>query len=134
MYWGAGENAWTVKIEQANLDGSGRKALVTNGVMQVNSLAMDHKNRLLYWCDALLHRIERLDLQRKTRTVILDLSSDCMQPFGLALFGDVLYWSDWKSKSIHKYNMTTSVQGVIVSGVGKPMKLHIYERSKDVAG
>ena len=126
MYWGGRRPS--VKIEQANLDGSDRKALVNYGVMWVNSLAMDYQNRLLYWCDGYLHKIERVDLQGNNRQVILDLPSDSMQPFGLALFGDVLYWSDWKSKSIHKYNMKTSVQGVVVSGMGKPMELHIYDR------
>ena len=57
-----------------------------------------------------------------------------MHPFGLALFGDVLYWSDWKSKSVHKYHMKTSEQGVVVGGMGQPMELHIYDRSKDFAG
>jgi len=63
--------------------------------------------------------------------VILDLSVDSMQPFGLALFGDILYWSDWKSQSVHKYNMKASVHEVVVRGMGKPMELHIYDQSKD---
>lgn len=132
MYWSSRKAS--VKIEQANIDGSGMKALVSYGVMWVNSLAIDYQNRLLYWCDAYLHKIERVDLQGKHREVILDLSSDSMRLFGLALFGDVLYWSDWKSKSVHKYNMKTSEQGVVVGGMGQPMELHIYYRSKDFAG
>ena len=126
MYWSGRKPS--VKIEQANLDGSGRKALVDYGVMWVNVLAMDYQNRLLYWCNGYLDKIERVDLQGNNREVIVELPSDSMQPFGLALFGDVLYWSDWNSKSIHKYNMNTSVQGVVVSGMGKPMELHIYDR------
>ena len=132
MYWGGRRPQ--VKIEQANIDGSGRKALVDYGVLWVNALAMDYQNRLLYWCDAYLHKIERVDLQGNNREVIMDLSSDFMHPFGLALFGDDLYWSDWKSKSVHKYNMKTSVQSVVVSGLVKPMELHIYDRSNDFAG
>ena len=132
MYW-SGRKA-SVKIEQADLDGSGMKDLVSHGVMWVNALAMDYQNRLLYWCDAYLHKIERVDLQGNSRELILDLSSDSMQPFGLGLFGDVLYWSDRKSKSVHKYNMETSAQDVVVGGMEEPMELHIYDRSKDFAG
>ena len=130
MYWGG--RGISLKIEQANMDGSARTTLVSSGLTWVNSLAMDYQNRLLYWCDASLDKIERVDLQGNNRVVILDLSP--LHPFGLALFGNVLFWSDWNSKSIHKYNMTTSVTDVVVHGMGRPMELHIYDQSKKFAG
>ena len=130
MYWGG--RGISLKIEQANMDGSGRTTLVSSGLTWVNSLAMDYQNRLLYWCDASFDKIERVDLQGNNRVVILDLSP--LHPFGLALFGDVLFWSDWNSQSIHKYNMTTSVTDVVVHGMGRPMELHIYDQSKEFAG
>jgi len=132
MYWGG--RGLSLKIEQANMDGTARKTLVSSGLTWVNSLAMDYQNRLLYWCDAFLDKIERVDLQGNNRVVILDLSLDSLHPFGLALFGDVLYWSDWNSQSVHKYNMTTSVNEVVVQGMGRPMEIHIYDQSQDVAG
>jgi len=132
MYWGG--RGLSLKIEQANMDGTARKTLVSSGLTWVNSLAMDYQNRLLYWCDAFLDKIERVDLQGNNRAVILDLSFDSLHPFGLALFGDVLYWSDWNSQSIHKYNMTTSVKEVAVQGMGRPMEMHIYDQSQDFAG
>ena len=132
MYWGG--RGISRKIEQANMDGSARSTLVSSRLTWVNSLAMDYQNRLLYWCDGYLKKIERVDLQGNNRVVILDLSSDSMHPFGLALFDDVVYWSDWKSKSIHKYNVTTSVDEVVVHGMGQPMELHVHDQSKDFAG
>ena len=132
MYW-AGRGL-SLKIEQANMDGTARKTLVSSGLTWVNSLAMDYQNRLLYWCDAFLDKIERVDLQGNNRAVILDLSLESLHPFGLGLFGDVLYWSDWNSQSIHKYNMTTSVKEVVVQGMGNPMELHIYDQSQNFAG
>ena len=132
MYWGG--RGVSLKIEQANMDGSGRTTLVSSGLTWVNSLAMDYQNRLLYWCDASHDIIERVDLQGNNRVVILVLSLVSLHPFGLALFGDVLFWSDWNSQSIHKYNMTTSVTEVVVHGMGRPMELHIYDQSKEFAG
>ena len=132
MYWGG--RGVSLKIEQANMDGSGRMTLVSSGLTWVNSLAMDYQNRLLYWCDASHDIIERVDLQGNNRVVILVLSLVSLHPFGLALFGDVLFWSDWNSQSIHKYNMTTSVTEVVVHGMGRPMELHIYDQSKEFAG
>jgi len=132
MYW----SDWgsSPKIEQANMDGSARKTLVSSGLTWVNSLAMDYQNRLLYWCDASLDKIERVDLQGNNRVLILDLSSDSMHAFGLALFGDALFWSDWHNQSVHKYNMTTSRNEVVFGGMGQPMELHIYDQARDFFG
>ena len=132
MYWGG--RGISLKIERANMDGSARTTLVSSGLTWVNSLAMDYQSRLLYWCDGYLDKIERVDLQGNNRVVILDLSLDSMHPFGLALFGDVLFWSDWNTRSIHKYNMTTSVKEVIVHGMGQPMELHVFDQSELFTG
>ena len=132
MYW-SDWGSWP-KIEQANMDGSARKILVSSGLTWVNSLAMDYQKRLLYWCDASLDKIERVDLQGNNRVMILNLSLYSLHPFGLALFDDVLFWSDWHNQSVHKYNMTTSRSEVVFRGMGKPMELHIYDQSKDFFG
>ena len=132
MYW----SDWgsSPKIEQANMDSSERKVLVSSGLVWVNSLVLDFQNRLLYWCDAKLDKIERVDLQGNNRVVILDLSSDGVHPFGLALSGNVLYWSDWNNQSVHSYNMTSSVSDVLVHGMGRPMELHIHDQMKIFKG
>lgn len=128
MYW----SDWgsSPKIEQASMDGSERTVLVSSGLVWVNSLALDFENRLLYWCDASLDQIERVDFQGNNRVLILDFSSDNLHPFGLALTDNVLYWSDWRNKSVHKYNMTSSLSEVLVQGMGRPMELHIYDNTK----
>ena len=127
MYWGS--RGSSSKIEQANMDGSYRTTLVSSGLAWVNSLAMDSQSRLLYWCDAQLDRIERVDLRGNNRALMLDLSFD-MHPFGLILYSNVLYWSDWNSQSIHKYNMTSSVAEFVVRGMGTLMELHSYDRTE----
>ena len=126
MYW----SDWgaSPKIEQANMDGTGRITLVSSGLAWVNSLALDFKNKLLYWCDAQLDKIERVDLQGNNRVLILNLTSATdHHPFGLALYEDALFWSDWSTRSIHKYNMTSSVSEVLIRGMRRPMEIHIYD-------
>ena len=132
MYW----SDWgsSPKIEQANMDSSARKTLVSSGLVWVNSLSLDFQSRLLYWCDAKLDKIERVDFQGNNRLVILDLSFDNLHPFGLALSDDILYWSDWNSRSVYQYNMTSSLREVVVGGKGRPMELHIYDHTKTVIG
>lgn len=131
MYWGNGGSS--PKIEQANMDGSARITLVGSGLLWVNALTLDYQKRLLYWCDAYLDKIERVDLQGNNRVIILDYLS-LYHPFGLALFGDTLYWSDWNNGNVYKYNMTTSLHEVVVQGMQTPMELHIYDQSKDFIG
>ena len=127
MYW----SDWGTypQIERANMDGSSRTTLVSSGLRWVNSLALDFKKRLLYWCDASLDKIERVDLQGNNRKLIMDLSSHSARyhPFGLALFEDTLFWSDWLTESVHKYNMTSSVSSVLVYGMYYPMEIHIHD-------
>lgn len=72
MYWG--DWGASPKIEQANMDGTDRTTLVSSGLARVNSLALDYKNKLLYWCDAQLDKIERMDLHGNTRDLILNLT------------------------------------------------------------
>ena len=134
MYW----SDWgsSPKIEQANMDGTARTVLVSSGLSWVNSLALDFKNRLLYWCDAQLDKIERVNLQGNNRGLILDLSSNIgsYHPFGLALYEDALFWTDWITKNVHRYNMTSSLSDVLVHGMGKPMEIHIYDNSIITSG
>lgn len=132
MYWGS--RGSSPKIEQANMDGSDRKVLVSSGLFWVNSLALDYQNGLLYWCDALFKRIERIDLQGNTRKMILDLFLDNRHPFGLSLSGYILYWSDWNTKSIHQYDMKSLVHKDVVRGMGRPMELHIYDHTHTFDG
>lgn len=131
IYWGCRGSSPT--IEQANMDGSGRTILVGSGLMWVNSLAIDSQNGLLYWCDAYFRMIERIDLQGNNRTVV-KFFLDSYHPFGLALDSDALYWSDWGSKSVHKFNMTSSVTEVLIAGMGRPMELHIYSSTGTLNG
>ena len=134
MYW----SDWgaSPKIEQANMDGTARTVLVSSGLSWVNSLALDFKNRLLYWCDAQLDKIERVDLQGNNRMLILDLSysNDSYHPFGFALYEDALFWTDWITKSVHRYNMTSALSDVLVHGMGTPMEIHISDYSIITSG
>lgn len=116
------------------MDSSARKTLVSSRLVWVNSLSLDFQSKLLYWCDAKLDTIERVDFQGNNRVLILDLSLDNLHPFGLALSGDVLYWSDWNGRNVYRYNMTSSVREVVVGGMGRPMELHVYDHTETFIG
>ncbi|KAK2557468.1 Low-density lipoprotein receptor-related protein 6, partial [Acropora cervicornis] len=133
MYW----SDWgsSPKIEKSNMDGTDRTAIVSSGLKWVNSLALDFKNKLLYWCDASLDLIERVDLQGNNRVLVLNLTSEKYHhPFGLALYQDALFWTDWSTQSVHKYNMTSTTSEVFVYGMGRPMEIHMYDYNTITTG
>ncbi|XP_044180350.1 low-density lipoprotein receptor-related protein 4-like isoform X2 [Acropora millepora] len=132
MYWS--DWGFSPKIEKSNMDGTDRTTIVSSGLMWVNSLALDFKKKLLYWCDARLDLIERVDLQGNNRVVVLNLPKYHHHPFGLALYQDALFWTDWSTQSVHKYNMTSTTSEVFLYGMSRPMEIHMYDYNTITTG
>jgi len=58
------------KIERAFMNGNGREVFVGSNLQWPNGLSLDYVEKKLYWCDAYLHRIERIDLEGIKREVM----------------------------------------------------------------
>lgn len=131
MYW----TDWGVnpKIEQAAMDGSARQTIVTGNLAWPNGLTIDQANNRLFWADAKLDKIESSDLTGGNRQLILSSSTD-IHPYGLALHQDMLYWTDWRTKSISRFNLSSRTEEEIVSGLQKPMGIHVFDPSLVFSG
>jgi len=83
MYW----TDWgdSAKIERANLDGTARVVLVNTSLGWPNGLTIDYAERLIYWGDARLDRIETCRLDGSGRRVLM--SDNIPHIFGLTLLG-----------------------------------------------
>lgn len=68
-----------------------------------------HRTRKLYWTDALEDRIEVSDFDGKKRKQIVQHAT---HPFGVALSGPYIYWTDWFNKSVFRAPKTGSSIGV----------------------
>jgi len=106
--WGAAP-----RILQMNLDGSGRRDLITRDVKWPNGIAVDEPLGRLYWSDAELNTIESAKLDGSDRRIIVE---DVHHPFGVAVFEDKLYWSDWHEYTVFSCNKFTgnNVHAVMV--------------------
>ncbi|XP_070174673.1 low-density lipoprotein receptor-related protein 4-like isoform X2 [Littorina saxatilis] len=128
VYWT--DWAAPAKIERANYDGSGRRTLVNLELVYTNGLAIDVPNNKLYWVDAGTNRVESSDLEGNRRQIIYTGSSS-RHFFGLALFQNALYISDWGvygSSSTRSYILKASLtNGTRVTQIGS-----ISERLNDV--
>ena len=89
--WGA-----TPKIEQAGMDGSARRAIVTGNLGWPNGLTIDQTTNRLFWADAKLDKIEVSDLNGENRKLILSSVAD-IHLYGLAVYRTMLYWTDWNN-------------------------------------
>ena len=131
MYW----TDWGAnpKIEQAEMDGSARRAIVTGSLTWPNGLTIDQATNRLFWADAKLDKIEMSDLNGGNRQLVMSSAAN-IHPYGLAVYKNVLYWTDWNSKSISRYNLSSGSQDTIVTGLQKPMDIHVFDPSLILSG
>ena len=124
MYW----TDWGAnpKIEQAWMDGSARRAIVTGNLGWPNGLTIDQTSNRLFWADAILDKIEVSNLDGGNRKLILSSEAN-IHPYGLAVHQNMLYWTDWIAKSISRFNLSSGNQDVIVTGLQQPMDIHVFD-------
>jgi len=89
-------------IVQVNMDGSGKKDLVSENIIWPNGLAVDLVLDRIYWSDAKKDTVESIRMDGSDRRVILDMVAK--HPFSMAVFEDSLYWSDWEMQEIVSCN------------------------------
>ncbi|RWS07569.1 low-density lipoprotein receptor-related protein 6-like protein [Dinothrombium tinctorium] len=97
IYWADwGTNA---RIERASLDGGGRLTIIQN-VNSPNGLTIDFVDKRLFWTDVDSKVIESSNLDGRERAVIV--KNSLRKPYGLTVYENYIYWSDWETNSIEK--------------------------------
>ena len=108
------------------MDGSARRIIVMGNLVWPNGLTIDQATKRLFWADAKLDKIEVSDLNGGNRQLIMSSVAD-IHPYGLAVYHDMLYWTDWNAKSISSYNLSTGNKDTLVDGLQQPMDIHIFD-------
>ena len=131
MYW----TDWGAypKIEKAEMDGSARRSIVTGNLVWPNGITIDQATNRLFWVDAYLDIIESSDLNGGYRQQIVSSTLN-IHPYGLVAYQNVLYWTDWNTKSIERLNLSSLSHVSIVTGLKKPMDIHVYGPSLIYSG
>lgn len=111
-------------IGVAGMDGADPRALVTHNVQWPNGLALDWPNERLYWVDAKRELIESSKLDGTDRRLVIAESTK--HPYGLAVFNDRIYWSDWDSKNIQACDKFTGKHREILARDNVIYGIHVY--------
>ncbi|XP_067396575.1 low-density lipoprotein receptor-related protein 5 isoform X4 [Emydura macquarii macquarii] len=102
------------KIERAALDGTEREVLFNTGLIRPVALVIDNKLGKLFWVDADLKRIESCDLSGANRVTLED--SNILQPMGLTVLGNHLYWIDRQQQMIERVEKTNGYKRTRIQG------------------
>ena len=93
------------KIEKCGMDGTRREILVKDNMLWPNGMALDLVTETLYWVDAKLHTVNSVGiLEGGTPRQVLHSPLYLYHPYGISVFEDFIYWTDWglNSTSIFK--------------------------------
>lgn len=109
---------------RASLNGANVLVIIGSDIKTPNGLAIDHRAEKLYFSDATLDKIERCEYDGSSRyvsealppffcrlscdspltasSVFLQvlLKSEPVHPFGLAVYGDYIFWTDWVRRAV----------------------------------
>ncbi|CDS40542.1 low density lipoprotein receptor protein [Echinococcus multilocularis] len=113
-------NVWSGtrgRIERTWLDGTHREVIVDhNHTVWPNGIALDFEARHLYYVDAYLGIISRVDYSGDNPKQIV--SGHLQHPFGFDLLDENLYWSDWQTLSISQINKHTGEDLRVLKTIG----------------
>lgn len=119
-----------------NGDPKSRQVIVNKNIGWPNGLTIDYTLNRIWWTDAKLglKTIESADLNGNHRRIVLKGGS-LEHPFGISVFQDNVYWTDWKSKKLFKANKFTGGEEVVLAsyllGV---MDVAVFDQQKQPLG
>ena len=111
MYWVSMVQPPT--IESAAMDGTDRRTLISTSLGKPDPLFIDVDDETLYWADGVLHLIEYYVITSGNRKVLV--SSQIVQPTGMAVFGKYLYWIDRDSMLMSRVDKGTGQERSVFS-------------------
>ena len=122
---GGGKIYWTdaarEKIQQANLDGSGVKDLVTSGLDFPDSIALDSGASKMYWTDRDTAKIQRANLDGGGVEDLVTSGLGYLSGIALDLVAGKMYWTEYGPYKIRRANLDGSgVEDLVTSGLNHP--------------
>lgn len=126
------------KIEKCGMNGDpkSRHVIVNKNVGWPNGLTIDYTLNRIWWTDAKtgLDTIESTDLNGNHRRIVLK-SGSVKHPFGISVFQDSIYWTDWNGHRLLKANKFTGDEEVeLVVNLVNVMNLVVFHQQRQPLG
>lgn len=116
-------------IERAGMDGSERRALVTDNLKFPNGLAVDQKNSLLYFVDGGTKTLECVNFDGSGRKSVI--KSGLVHPFGIDVFSNKVYWTDWDTQTIDVADKSTGKgRRSLLNNTSDLMDVRVFHRER----
>ncbi|XP_072283121.1 sortilin-related receptor [Pyxicephalus adspersus] len=113
-------------IYKSEMDGSSVNHLVYEGIKWPNGISVDEN--WIYWTEAYMDRIEKIDFNGQQRTVILD---NLPHPYAIAVFKNQIYWDDWSQLSIFRASKYNGAQSeVLIGRLSGVMDMKVFYKGK----
>lgn len=93
-------NVTKPSIQRAYISGYGRENIITRDIVFPSALALDHKEKKLYWTDSRLDKIEYCNYDGTKRVVLLHTTPK--HPFGITVYENYVFWNDWFQNGIYR--------------------------------
>lgn len=120
-------------LERCNMDGTKRKALVTEKIVFPYGVTIDYATTNIYWLDTYLDFIERIDYEGKNRKTILR-GKQAQNLYGITVFEQYLYVSSWHNHNIIAVNKRTKEAHSITKSDARPYNIHVFHRQRQPDG
>ncbi|VDN18466.1 unnamed protein product [Gongylonema pulchrum] len=91
------------RIERANMDGTERRILVNTKIYWPNTIALDLTTDRVYFADSKLDYIDFVNYDGGGRTQVLSSTKFVQHPHALAVFEDMIYYSDRRLQRLQLY-------------------------------
>ncbi|KAJ0179555.1 hypothetical protein K1T71_005267 [Dendrolimus kikuchii] len=122
------------KIEKAGMNGdpATRKVIVKDKIFWPNGITVDYDNNLIYWVDAKLHFVDVVDFNGGKRRKVV--KGGLVYPYALTFFSEKLYWTDWKTWSIHTWDIATNGPTIkeLIESKPVPVDIKVYDGSRQI--
>ncbi|XP_037511191.1 low-density lipoprotein receptor-related protein 1 [Rhipicephalus sanguineus] len=128
------------RIEQASMSGDGRRVVlrideVTQGGAWPNGLTLDFVALRIYWIDARSDSVHTSRYDGSDYHEILRGHETLSHPFAITLFGNYVYWTDWRTNSVIRCNKWNGSDVQIVQKAAiQPFDIQVFHPSRQPKG
>jgi low-density lipoprotein receptor-related protein 1 (alpha-2-macroglobulin receptor) len=122
------------RVERCSMSGEHRRTIMHVRSIQgawPNGLTLDYTQRRVYWIDARSDSIHTTDYEGNDHHLVIRDQETLSHPFGISLFENHVYWTDWRTNSVIRANKWNGSDVVVIQRTQtQPFGIQILHSSR----